>query len=90
VTGLLPFRDLTPDAQEEIIRSMERTFIGNRADGAGTWRRHMKQRRDYNTELRKKRARQRGEAFAEIISELDLRRPWVKYHRRSTKKQVFA
>jgi hypothetical protein len=85
VTGLLPFRDLDDTAQAEILENCKRTFLGNRADGAGTWQRQFDQARAHNTHMRKESARKRGEDFAYLISQMDLRRPWVKYHQRGAK-----
>lgn len=90
VTGLLPFRDLTPDAQAEIIRTGHATYIGNRVDGDGKWARRYSRVRNYNREQITKNARAKGDLYADMIREVDLNRPWVKYHKRSRKKQVFA
>jgi hypothetical protein len=79
-SGLLPFRDLDDTACHEIIRNCERSFIGNRADGAGTWQKQIAERSEYNRGLRQESARKRGEDFAYLIQQFDLRRPWVKEH----------
>jgi hypothetical protein len=82
VTGLLPFRDLTPDAQAEIIRIGDAT---NMARDARDWRDYMHQRSRYNRELRKKSAAERADDFAYMIQQVDLRRPWMKHHKRQAK-----
>lgn len=91
VTGLLPFRDLDPAAQQEIIDSCTRTFIGNRADGDGTWQQKATKARQYNADKRTTSATQRGKEFAYLIRQVDIRRPgWKKDHPRSTKKEYFT
>lgn len=89
VSGLLPFRDLDPTAQHEILENMRRTFIGNRHDGPGTWSRKAERARAHNNELRRARARERAEDYAYMLQQVDLRRPWVKFHRRG-KQQVIT
>jgi hypothetical protein len=69
VTGLLPFRDLDDDAMGEALRNLERTFIGNRQDGAGTTRREMERRIGFNRELQHGKYREAGEAFADMAAE---------------------
>jgi hypothetical protein len=80
VSGLLPFRDLDDTACHEIVKNCERTFLGNRVDGAGTWKKQIAERSEYNRGLRQESARKRGEDFAYLIQQFDLRRPWVKEH----------
>lgn len=83
VTGLLPFRDLTPDAQEEVLHNLQVSYIGNNADGKN-WRQVQYARRRYNRDLRAKRARERGEAYADLIREVAISRPgWKKDHQRN-------
>lgn len=86
VTGLLPFRDLDPTAQNEIIDNMRRTFLGNRHDGDGTWQRKADNANRYNRELRLQNAKRRAEDFAYMLQQVDLRRPWVKFHKRGPKR----
>lgn len=87
-TGLLPFRDLDAVAQAEILKSCRDTYLAKDA-AVQTWADKAKDARRHNVELRRKKARQRGEDFAYMIQQVDLRRPWVKYHQRSTQKQYF-
>lgn len=84
-TGLLPFRDLDAVAQQEIIDNCTKTFLGNRHDGAGTWAKQIKERSAGNKALRKARAKQRGEDYAYMIKQVDLRKRWVKDHPRKRK-----
>src|SRR5712671_2451509 len=44
VTGLAPFRDLDDAAIKEACANLERTFVANRWDGAGTTRREVLRR----------------------------------------------
>ncbi len=80
VTGLVPFRELDEDAQEEVFRSMQVTGIDNRHDGPGSHAKKMAQARAYNAALEKTRRRARAETIADLFKEVDLRRPWVKDH----------
>lgn len=83
VTGLPPFRDLTPEACRDILASCERTFIGNRADGAGSWKRQIAERARHNRELRVAKARARAAEYAYLIQQVDVRRPgWKLDHPR--------
>jgi hypothetical protein len=81
--GLLPFRDLDDVACAEIIASCERTFIGNRADGAGTWKKQSDQTLAYNAGVRRRSAVKRADDYAYAVQQVDLRRPWLKHHHRA-------
>lgn len=88
LSGLLPFRDLDAAAMASVIETGEKTYIGNRVDGAKSWKQYMADRAEHNRQLRKKRARQRGEDFAYLIQQVDIRRPgWKKDHVRQPKGQ---
>lgn len=80
VTGLVPYRDLNDDAQNEVFANLEKSFIGNAHDGAGTNANDIARRRAHNEALRRTRLRQRAETIANVIKEVDLNRPWVKFH----------
>lgn len=80
VSGLLPFRDLTPDACHEILASCDATYLGNREDGHRDWKQKATKANRFNTDLRKSRAKQRGDDFAYMLQQVDLRRPWLKDH----------
>lgn len=69
VTGLLPFRDLDDDAMREALRNLERSFIGNRHDGAGTTRREMDNRLRFNRDHLRRKYQLAGEAFADMALE---------------------
>ena len=85
VTGLVPYRDLTPDAQEEILKNLEVSYLGNRQDGAKNWEAWSGDRIRYNKQLDAAKRRKKAEDYAYALTQVDLRRPWVKYHRRSKK-----
>lgn len=90
VTGLLPFRDLTPDCQEEVLRNLEVSYIGNPVDG-GTWRQYLTQRRVFNRDLRVQRAKERGATYADLIREVAISRPgWKKDHPRNQGPKVYG
>lgn len=79
--GLLPFRDLDDSACHEILASCDSTYLGNREDGVRDWKEKSDVARRYNAELRRRSAKQRGEDFAYLIQQMDIRRPgWVKDH----------
>ena len=84
-TGLLPFRDLTPDAVAEIIKRGDESYLGNRHDGARDWRDSMQQKMRYNRDITHRNWAQRGDDFAYMIQQVDLKRPWVKHHVRGAK-----
>lgn len=88
VTGLLPYRDLTPDAQAEILKNLEVSYIGNREDGAKNWEEYSGQRINYNNAINARVRKQRADDFAYSLQQVDLRRPWVKYHPRGGKKPM--
>jgi len=67
VTGLMPFRDLDDDGFTEALRNLERSFVGNPYDGAGTTRREVRRRYEYNERLKQARWKQQGEDYADYI-----------------------
>jgi len=78
ITGLVPFRDIMDvSTQEEILANLERSFIGNREDGAKDWETYSGNRIRYNKRLTERKRKQRAEDWATVISEVDLRRPWL-------------
>lgn len=84
-TGLHPFRDLDQAAQDEIIKNCQQTFIGTELDRVtGNARRdrleHMKGRVAYNEQLIKNKAKKAGDDYADMVAEMDVRRPWLKFH----------
>lgn len=79
-SGLVPFRDLDPDGQAAVFKSLDETYLGNPWDGAGTWAKHFENRRAYNAAHQQKSRWGRATQYADLIKEVDLRRPWVKHH----------
>ena len=69
VTGLVAFRELDDDGMREALANLERTFIGNRQDGAGTTRREVLRRWRFNHDLQQQKYRKAGEAFADLAAE---------------------
>lgn len=69
VTGLYPFRDLDDTGMREAIANLEKTFIANRYDGAGTTRREVLRRYRFNRELMTKKFKEAGWAFADMAAE---------------------
>lgn len=78
-TGLAPFRDLDAAAQAEALTNLEQSFIGNRADGAGTWAKQFATRRQYNEGLKTASRVDRATKYADLLQEVNLKRPWVKH-----------
>lgn len=68
-TGLPPFRDLDDAAMAEVLGNLQRTFVGNPYDGAGTPRREILRRQQYNKDLRQKKYRELGDNFADRAAE---------------------
>lgn len=69
VTGLFPFRDLSDHAMAEALDNLDRTFIGNPYDGAGTTKREVMRRYRFNRDQKQRHYRTLGEAFADMASE---------------------
>jgi hypothetical protein len=67
VTGLKPYRPLDDAGMREALANLERTFIGNPYDGAGTTQREVKRRYRYNRDLQAQRYRERGQEYADFI-----------------------
>ena len=85
VTGLVPFRELDATAQAEVLKNLEESYIGNRFDGAKDWESWSAERMKFNTELDKAKRKQKAEDYAYSLQQVDLRRPWVKFHKRAKK-----
>lgn len=90
VSGLLPFRELDAEAQAEVIRNLEKSYIGNRHDGAGSWREHQTKTIEHNREIDRKKRREKAEDYAYAIQQVDLRRPWVRYHVRNKGPKIIS
>lgn len=88
ITGLRPFRDLDAEAQAFVIKSCEETFIGRRGDGSSSWREHIVKGMRHNRAVHTTRRKKEADDFAYAIQQVDLRRPWVKDHQRSTSKLI--
>lgn len=88
VTGLAPFRDLDEQAQAFVIKSCEKTFIGNRHDGASSWAETIKKGAEHNKKVHRDRRVAQAEDWGYALQQVDLRRPWVKHHQRSTEKLI--
>jgi hypothetical protein len=87
--GLLPFRDLDPEGIKALFQSMDETYIGNRHDGPGTWRRKHEQVTAYNEALSAKYRRQEAVAYADAVHEVNRTRAYLKHHSGSaTERQV--
>jgi hypothetical protein len=80
--GRPPFRDLDPEAQAEILRNMERSFVGHSTNGGTVARRFDRHVRSTRETLRRRR-RQRAEAYVNLLWDAGTVRPstlWKKIH----------
>lgn len=78
--GILPFREMDDDCCREILRNMEASSLTNRHDGAQTWREKIKQAARHNEAIVARQTREAATAMVDAIAEVDLRRPWLKFH----------
>jgi hypothetical protein len=69
VTGLPPFRDLDDDAMREALANLQRSYIGNPFDGAGTTRREVYRRYAENREMKRNRYIECGNRFADMAAD---------------------
>ena len=69
VTGLHPFRDLDDDAMVEALGNLERTFVGNRHDGAGSTRKEVLRRQRKNEAHQQAQYRRAGELYADMVAD---------------------
>ena len=67
VTGMAPFRDLNDGEMRIALRNLERTFVGNPHDGAGTTRREVAQRIRFNKDRFNEGQRVRSLDFADYV-----------------------
>lgn len=68
-TGLYPFRDLDDAAMAEALANLEQTFVGNRHDGAGTTRKEVQRRYQFNQDHMRRQYRHAGELYADVMME---------------------
>ena len=66
--GLPPFRDLDDEAMREALANLQRSYVGNPFDGAGTTRREVYRRYVENREMKKKRYNECGERWADMVA----------------------
>lgn len=79
ITGLHPYRDLDEQAQEEMIRNLDRSYIGSTGYGEVDWMRTLQARRVHNASVFRQKVKQRAQQFADLLSSFDIRRPgWKK------------
>jgi len=68
-TGLYPFRELEGEGINEALANLERTFVGNPFDGAGSNRKEVIRRHRWNQHEKAKHYQRAGEAFADMAAE---------------------
>jgi len=76
--GLSPYRELDITAQEEILKNLEQSYIGNQHDGAKDWETYSGDRIRHNNALNAKVRKNRADDYAYAIQQVDLKRPWLK------------
>lgn len=82
VTGLVPFRDLVSRAdQQQLLDNLEKGFRFQRGNPAN-WRQQITERSAWNADQKRQRVRARAQDFAYMLQQVDLRRPWRKFHER--------
>lgn len=69
VSGLHPARELDDVGMLEALANLEKTFVGNRYDGAGSTRKEVEKRIKWNAAERKRRYDQHGTDFADLAAE---------------------
>ena len=69
VTGLYPFRDLDDAGMEEAIANLEKTYVANPHDGAGSPRKEVQRRIDFNTRLREGWRREKADLFVDMVAD---------------------
>ena len=69
VHGYLPFRELNDEVLREVLRNLERSFLGNPHDGAGTAQRHVAQRAHFNDAQAARNKRTRLNDLEAIVGE---------------------
>ena len=69
VSGLHPFRELDDHGMIEALANLERTFVGNAFDGAGSTRKEVLRRMRYNKDQGRKRYQQAGADFVDMAAE---------------------
>lgn len=89
-TTVLPYRELTLDCQWEILGAMEQTGLTNREDGAGTVKRHLGQVEAHNDAVEARMRREDAQLWVDVISEVDLRRPWFRASAHAAMKRRLA
>ncbi len=68
-TGLVPFRDLDDESMTEALANLEKTFVGNTFDGAGSTKKEVLRRMKWNRAEGVRRWKQGGEDFATMAAE---------------------
>lgn len=81
--GLLPFRELDQAGMDAIVQSMRDTFIGGSADGYTSWKERHAGVTAHNEAVSRAYSRQSAVEYAQALSEVDLRRPWIRHHSRN-------
>ena len=68
-TGLHPARDLDDDGMRQALTGLERTFVGNAFDGAGTTKKEVLKRIEVNHTAGQKLYKSHGEDFADMVND---------------------
>lgn len=68
-TGMYAFRELDDEGMREALANLEKTYIANPWDGAGTTRKEVLRRYRFNEALRQRKFDAAGQAFADMAGE---------------------
>lgn len=68
-TGMYAFRELDDAGMREALANLERTFVGNRVDGAGTVRKHLLKGMRYNRQVLRKHRSDRADLFVDMVAD---------------------
>lgn len=68
-SGMYAFRELDDDGMREALANLERTYVANRWDGAGTVRKEVLRRHRFNEAVRQQKYDAAGQAFADMAGE---------------------
>ena len=68
-TGLAPARELDDHGMVEALANLERTFVANTFDGAGTTRKQVQENIEFNRVEGQKRWKKGGEDFADMVND---------------------
>lgn len=70
MTGLAPFRELDDVSMVEALANLEKTYVGNTFDGAGTTYKQVEANIESNRERGRQKWKEGGQAFADMTTDV--------------------